>query len=95
MTKTGEDFFFSLFGVSDFGFVCNLEFVIWDFSFFSASMVALALFNLFVVLPKILAVKFLTPARLATTRTAPPAIKPLPSLDGLSNTFAAANFPKE
>src|SRR3989338_5567659 len=74
-------------------YVSVLYYVIACFSFFSASIVALALFNLLVVVPKIFEDKLAIPARLAMTRTGPPAIIPFPSPAGLKRTTALENFP--
>ena len=46
------------------------------FNFFRASIAAIALVNLFLVLPKHLAVASLIPAKSKTTLTAPPALRP-------------------
>ena len=58
----------------------------------SAAIVALTTF-LGLLVPKHFVLISLIPANSHTARTAPPAITPVPSLDGLSNTLPAPNSP--
>src|SRR3989344_4071754 len=65
-------------------------FILFTFNCFNASIVALAIFILLLVLSISLPVKDLIPASLATTRTGPPALTP--PFAGLSNTTALLYF---
>ena len=67
----------------------NLHNYIFDFNFFSASIVALALFNLFFDPERIFEEMFFIPAKSQIVLTAPPATKPLPFFCG----FVYSDFP--
>ena len=61
--------------------------------FFNASIAALALLSLLVVVPKIFEIMLEMPAKPTTTRTGPPATRPRPSPAGFKITLALENFP--
>jgi hypothetical protein len=62
------------------------------FSFFNASIAAIAFVNLFFVPPKHFAVASLMPHKSKTCRAAPPAFKPWPDFAGFIIILAALNF---